>query len=184
MLKTHLSLSPYDRRQKNSLDYRYNSKKKFSRLFVLDRKKISFFSSEYLQMALAKYSQGQTFGLISLGVIGWGAAALAVRYGSQIMFANDLRRFASFLGAPPSLYLYLRCGENLAQVSPRDRLTTASLMLTPALFLDGIAMMWFPDLYEDPSLRKTNPPLAVSNSRMGAAWILFGAGVVLGLGFL
>lgn len=134
-------------------------------------------------MSLGYYSQGQLFGLVSLGVIGWGAAALVVRHAGHIIFKDDLRRIGSFLGAAPSLYLYLRACEKLALVSSKERLTTACVLLTPALLLDGIAFMWFPALYENPTLRKTSPPTAVAISRMGAAWILFGAGVVLVLGF-
>ena len=130
------------------------------------------------------FSQGQISSLVGLGAAAWGAAALLIRHQGPAMFADDLRRVGSILGATPALYFFIRFSEKLTLVSAKDRLTTASLLLAPALLLDGIAMMWFPTLYENPSLRKTNPTLAMSFSRMGAASILFGAGVTLIFGFL
>jgi hypothetical protein len=53
-----------------------------------------------------------------------------------------------------------------------------------ALLLDGIAFMWYPILYENPSLKEKNPSSTVALSRMGAAWLLYGVGLCLGIALL
>lgn len=130
------------------------------------------------------FNQGQICSLVGLGTAGWAAAALLIRSQGPAMFADDLRRVASIVGTTAPLYFFVRFSEKLIQASPKDRLTTASLLLTPALLLDGIAMIWFPNLYENPTLKKTNPNLAMSFSRTAAGSILFGAGITLIFGFL
>ena len=129
-------------------------------------------------------SQKQVSGLVALSVLYWGAAAAKVRYGGHIFYANDLNRLGSFLATVPIGYIGIRVAEKLLSISPRERLVTTSLLAAPALLLDGAALMFFPTVYENPSLTGKNDPLAVSTSRMGAAWILFGVGASLGVALL
>jgi hypothetical protein len=129
-------------------------------------------------------NQSQVFGLGGLGVIYWGLAALAIRYVGDILFANDLRRFLTFMASIPVLYMTMQFSEGLLGISSKQRLISLVLMTTPALLLDGIAFMWFPTLYENPTIRKKNLSSAITISRMGAASILFGVGASFCLALL
>ena len=74
--------------------------------------------------------------------------------------------------------------EGLVGIGVKQRLISVILMTASATFFDGVALMWFPILYENPIIRKTNPPAAVVISRMGAAWILYGVAASFGIVFL
>jgi len=129
-------------------------------------------------------NQIQISGLIGLGVVFWGAAALKVRYAGHIFYANDLRRFSIFMAAAPIGYTAMRFSEGLLGISSKQRLTSTAIMCATALLLDGVAFMWFPTLYENPSLNQKNSTSSIIRSRMGAAWILWGVGVCLGIALL
>lgn len=55
-----------------------------------------------------------------------------------------------------------------------------TLFATTTLIMDGVAMTWFPSLYETESIKKTNPRSVAVLSRMGAGWLLYGTGFALG----
>jgi hypothetical protein len=135
-------------------------------------------------MLSKELSQIQVVGLTGLGVIYWGAAALTIRYAGHILFGNDLRRFSTFMASIPVLYLTMGFSEGIIGISSKQRLISLVLMIAPALLLDGIAFMWFPTLYENPTIKKKNLSSAVTISRMGAALILFGAGASFYVGLL
>jgi hypothetical protein len=125
-------------------------------------------------MFLKELNQFQIFSLCILGVIYWGLAVLAIRHAGHIMFANDLRRFIMYLASIPLLYVTMVFSEGLVGIDRKQRLASVILMTASATLFDGTALMWFPILYENPTIRKTNLPAAVVISRMGAAWILYG----------
>jgi hypothetical protein len=130
------------------------------------------------------FNQIQISGLVGLGVVYWGAAALVIRYAGHICYANDLRKFLMYMSAIPTVYIAMRFGEGLLDISTKQRLTTVAIMSTPALLLDGIAFMWFPTLYENPKLKQKNLSSSILFSRMGAGWILWGVGVSFGIALL
>lgn len=129
-------------------------------------------------------SQAQVSGLLALGAVFWGLAAVKVRYAGHIFYANDLRRIGTVVGTVPLGYTLIRIAEKLLSIHPKARLTSTTIMVAIALLLDGTAFMWFPTLYENPTLRKQNAFSAVSFSRMGAAWILGGVGMCLSIALL
>ncbi len=118
-------------------------------------------------------NQAQATGLVGLGVIFWATGVLQIRYGSHIIFANDFRRICTYIGTIPLTYITIRLSETLLSISPKARVTSLAIMTSAALMLDGIAIMWYPTLYENPSLRKKNSAWSVAFSRMGAAWLLW-----------
>ena len=69
-------------------------------------------------------------------------------------------------------------------VSSVARLDSVVVMTAIATLLDGVALMWFPQVYENSELMARNSPLAVLLSRRGAAWILWGVGAGLVLALL
>jgi hypothetical protein len=129
-------------------------------------------------------NQAQISGLVGLGVIFWGAAALKIRYAGHIFYANDLRRFSTYILSIPISYIAIRFSEELLSISSKQRLTSTAIMSAAALMLDGIAFMWFPTLYENPTLKQKNPLSSIVLSRMGAAWILGGVGICLSIALL
>jgi hypothetical protein len=78
----------------------------------------------------------------------------------------------------------MRFSEVLVGISSKQRVTSMAIMSVTALLLDGIAFMWFPTLYENPSLKQKNPTSSIILSRMGAGLILWGAGIFLGVALL
>jgi hypothetical protein len=135
-------------------------------------------------MLSKELNQIQISGLVGLGVIYWGAAALTIRNAGHICFANDLRRSSMFMSLIPIGYITIRFSEGLLGISSKERLTTTAIMCSSALLLDGIAFMWFPTLYENPKLKEKNPSSSIILSRMGAASILGGVGIILGVALL
>ena len=125
------------------------------------------------------FTNGQSLGLIAFGGIFWGAAAMKIRYFPQIFYSNPIRQAGAFVVAFPATYSMMRLSESLLDLRVDQRLVSTSVMCAAALFLDGIAFMWFPDLYENPSLSQIKSPLAIQYSRQGAAWILWGVGAAL-----
>ena len=130
------------------------------------------------------FSQFQVAGLVGLGTIYWGMAAYKIRYLGPIAYANDLRRISMFLSLLPLSYVLIRFSEGILGINSKERLAATTIMCSSALLLDGIAFMWFPTIYENPELKQKNPAAAVTVSRMGAALILGGVGVILGIALL
>jgi hypothetical protein len=143
----------------------------FIKFFVLDK------LLSHLQMLTGYLNQGQVFGLAGLGVIFWGVGVLTIRYASHILFENDLRRVFSYISAIPTGFLIAGISEGLVGISSKHRLTSVAIMTVSALMLDGLAYMWFPTLYENPTLKKKNPPLSMALSRMGAGWLLWSTAI-------
>ncbi len=78
-----------------------------------------------------------------------------------------------YIGTIPLCYVTIFLSEKLLSISPKERLTSTAIMTWIALMLDGIALMWYPTLYENPSLRKKKSSWSIAFSRMGAAWLLW-----------
>jgi hypothetical protein len=126
-------------------------------------------------------NQAQIYGLIGLGVFFLGAAAAKVRYAGHIFYANDLRRFSNYIASIPIGYSMMVFSKTLLGFDSKQRLISTAIMSAAAFLLDGVALMWFPTLYENPPLQKRNPQLATAFSGMGAAWILWDAEVCLSI---
>ena len=131
----------------------------------------------------AALSGGQWLGLIGIGGILWGAGVMIIRSFPQLLFGGSFRQVSSFVLAFPMTYVNLIVSEWLLGVRADQRLVSTSIISTAALFLDGAALMWSPELYENPSLNKIKSPLAIRYSRQGAAWLLwtFGVGFAIAL---
>lgn len=125
---------------------------------------------------------GQVVGLVGFGGFYWAVAALAIRHRPKTLFGSRTNQLITYASLVPISYAGIRAMELALSLTPRHRLITASVGSATALFLDGIAMMWFPEqVYENPEINKVNPASAVLYSRMGASAILFGVGVILAI---
>ena len=86
-----------------------------------------------------------------------------------------------YLTIGPIGYGLMRFAECALGLDTRHRLISTAILSGAAMLMDGVALMWYPATYENPDLSKKNPQAAVFFSRAGAAWILWGVGVSLGL---
>jgi hypothetical protein len=131
----------------------------------------------------ASISGPQWVGLIGIGGLLWATGVMMIRYFHQILFGSQSRQVLSYVAAFPLNYVSLVMSERLLGLRPDQRLVSTAIIGTTALFLDGTAMMWVPELYENPSLNRIKSPLAMRFSRQGAAWLLwtFGAAFAMAL---
>lgn len=126
-------------------------------------------------------SGAQWVSLIGIGGLLWASGVLAIRYFHQILFGSRSRQVLSYCASFPLNYVPLVMSERLLGLHPDQRLVTTTIVGTTALFLDGTAMMWFPELYENPSLNRIKSPLAMRFSRQGAAWLLWTFGTAFAM---
>ena len=126
-------------------------------------------------------SNGQFYGLLGLGSFYWAAAAVAIRYAGHVLFRSRESELTFFASLAPISYGVMSFSESVIGLDTRHRLVSASIMSSMALLLDGTAFMFFPEVYENPEMSKTDRQKAVYHSRKGAASILWGVGVILGI---
>jgi hypothetical protein len=136
-------------------------------------------------MLTLMFSSNQLFGLVGLGGVFWATAAFTIRSVPEILFGNPNRQIMSYLAAfPVSFYGFIRPTEIILGISPSARVYTSVILSAAALLLDGIAMMWFPHIYENPELMKKDNTMGLLFSRRGASWLLWGVGVGLTVALL
>ena len=129
-------------------------------------------------------TSSQVYGLLGFGGLYWATAALAIRSAPEALLGNENRQIMSFTGIVPVTYGAIRLAEAVLSISSVARLDSVVVMTAIATLLDGAALMWFPQIYENPELMKRNSPLAMLLSRRGAAFILWGVGAGLVLALL
>ena len=131
----------------------------------------------------AALTGGQWLGLIGIGGILWGAGVMVIRCFPQLLFGDSFRQVSSYVFAFPMTYFNLIVSEKLLGIRADQCFVSTAIISAAALFLDGMALMWSPGFYENPSLNKIKSPLAIRYSRQGAAWLLwtFGAGLAIAL---
>ena len=107
---------------------------------------------------------------IGLGIIFWFAAAMFVRLADSAVFtpANPLLIVLYVVSIPVTLALNW-IASVVSRVPMQDMFEPAVIMTIIATLLDGVAITWVTQLYGD------NP----SQVMLGAAWILYGAGLGL-----
>lgn len=129
------------------------------------------------------FTGSQWIGMIGIGSSLWLSGVIAIRSFPNLLFGDTFRQLASYAAVFPLIYSTLVGSEYILGLSIDQRLASTTVMSVTALFLDGSALMWFPELYENPELNKIKSPLALRHSRRGAAWLLwtFGAGFAMAL---
>ncbi len=112
-------------------------------------------------------SRTQVIILIILGVVFWFLAAMLVRYVPAIFDAgwwSAVLLVGSLLGASAFIKLVLW----IVRLPDHRSLMAVSIATITALFLDGLAMTWAPQLYGSD----------LEIALRGAGWILFGVGAL------
>ena len=93
------------------------------------------------------FGAGQFALLLTLGAILWFVAALMLKaFAPMGVYEGGARAVLYALivpGTVPFLFLSLR----IAKVDRRDYFVAYSIMTMSAMFLDGVALAWFPTLY-------------------------------------
>lgn len=113
--------------------------------------------------------------LIILGVVFWFSGAMSVKIlGSSVFTENNLYRIAMFVMLFPVSYIFLLISVKVANLNKSEILNAVVIMTITATFFDGIALTWFRQIYAE----------SFETALYGAAWILFGAGVGLLIGYI
>ena len=126
----------------------------------------------------------QYWSLVCLGIVYWFGALLKIRYFAHHLYGHHGTRLFIYLATIPIGYLMILFPEVLLGIDSVHRLTTIAVVSATAFIIDGVVLMWFPALYENETIRKRNPNLAIIVSRMGAASLLYRTGVCISLALI
>ena len=121
--------------------------------------------------------QMKTYGLIGLGGMISVIDALTIRNCAHSLYANKQRRCLTYIVSLPVGYGMLLFSQRLLNLNSEQLVESAAIISVTTLMIDGVVLMFFPTVYENPSLKKSDPQLAMDFSRMGSAWLLWGVGV-------
>jgi hypothetical protein len=105
--------------------------------------------------------------LIILGAVFWFLAAMPVRYVPSI-FDAGWWSVVLLVGSLPGAWAFIKLVLWIVRLPDQRSLMAISIATITALFLDGLAMTWVPQLYGG------DPGAALR----GAGWILFGVGAL------
>jgi Family of unknown function (DUF5367) len=111
---------------------------------------------------------------VMLGMAFWLEALLCIRWGGASLFVNDNPWLVLwFIASIPIAWCLVTASAFVSKVSDDDLLTAVVIMALTASSLDGVALTWFPDWYG----------LAPAELLLAAAWLLWGVGLSLGIGY-
>ncbi|BAY50688.1 hypothetical protein SAMD00079811_83190 (plasmid) [Scytonema sp. HK-05] len=111
---------------------------------------------------------------VILGIAFWFEALLFIRFGGEMLFVSDNPWLLFlFVSSIPVAWVLVRVIAVVGKVSGEDLLSAVVLAALTAMLLDGIALTWLQGWY---GLGQTNLLLA-------AAWLLWGVGVSLTVGY-
>lgn len=112
--------------------------------------------------------------LVLLGVLFWFGAALLVRFGTAAGWTGGLVGVVTFLCTIPGSWPALWLVKKVAALQPSQVVPGLGVGTAVAACCDGVALTWAPALYGSESGQVV----------LAAAWILWGAGVLLALAYL
>ncbi|MBX7174472.1 MAG: DUF5367 family protein [Pyrinomonadaceae bacterium] len=113
--------------------------------------------------------------LIILGIIFWFNGAISVKLLGNYVFTEDSPyKIEMFVLAFPMLFLAIFIAIKAVKLNHSEILTAVVVMNFAAVFLDGIALNFFRQIYHD----------VYEISHYGAAWILWGGGAGLLIAYL
>jgi hypothetical protein len=111
---------------------------------------------------------------VSLGVVFWFEALLFIRFGGESLFVNGnpwlLLLFAASI---PIAWVLIKISTVVGKIERESVLTAVAIMALTALLLDGVALTWFQSWYG----------LAQTGLLLAAAWLLWGVGISLAIGY-
>jgi len=111
---------------------------------------------------------------VILGVVFWLVGVLFIRFLGEALFINGSPwLLVLFIGYIAVAWFFVKIIAVAGNVSSADLLSAVSLSALTAALLDGIALTWFPSWYG----------LGQAELLVPAAWLLWGTGVSLGVGY-
>jgi hypothetical protein len=110
-----------------------------------------------------------------LGIIFWFTGVLFVRLGGEILFAKDSPwLLLLFALAVPISWIFVKVSAVVGQVSGVELLHALVLETITATLMDGTVLTWFQPIYSHEQSRLL----------LIAAWLLWGVGMGLAIGYL
>lgn len=120
---------------------------------------------------------GKTFNPISFVIIGtifWFDALLFIRFGGESLFIDgNPWLLLLYVASIPIAWISIEISAIIGKIARKDLLNAVAIMALTALLLDGVALTWFPSWYG----------LAPTGLLLAAAWLLWGVGISLGIGY-
>lgn len=110
-----------------------------------------------------------------LGAIFWFEALLWIRFGGAALFVNGnpWLLLLLFVASMPIAGVLVKIGAVVGKVNGEDLFSAVAIMALTATLLDGVALTWFQSWYG----------LTPAGLLLAAAWLLWGVGVSLGVGY-
>ena len=105
--------------------------------------------------------------MIVVGAIFWFIAAMVVRL-FPALFGGDLVTIVLFVASVPIAWIYVKIVMKIMGLTAKNILPAAIVSVITGTLLDGIFMTWLPTLYGTDS----------AVNFVGAAWILWGVGLI------
>jgi hypothetical protein len=109
-----------------------------------------------------------------LGAVFWFEALLCIRFGGETLFVNGnpwlLLLFAASI---PVAGVLVKVSAVVGKIDREDLFSAVAIMVLTATLLDGVALTWFQGWYG----------LTPAGLLLAAAWLLWGIGVSLGVGY-
>ncbi|HIK42300.1 DUF5367 family protein [Thermoleptolyngbya sp. M55_K2018_002] len=112
---------------------------------------------------------------VLLGIIFWFTGVLFVRLGGEALFVSD-RPWLLFLFALaiPISWVFVKVSAILGKVSGTELLSALMIEAATATLIDGTVLAWFQNIYSYDQTKL----------RLIAAWLLWGIGIGLSIGYL
>lgn len=111
--------------------------------------------------------------LAGFALLFWIAATAWIRCFPQ-QLVGPLDGAAGFLASIPACWLCIQAARRVARLSPEQLVAGTAVVVAVATLVDAAALRWAPGLYADSD----------RVCRLGAAWLLWGYGVSLGIALL
>jgi Family of unknown function (DUF5367) len=111
---------------------------------------------------------------VLLGMIFWFEALLFIRTGGESLFVNGNPWLVLwFVASIPIAWVLIKISAIVGKIDGENLLNAVAIMTLTALLLDGIALTWFQGWYG----------LAQAGLLLAAAWLLWGVGISLAIGY-
>ncbi len=111
---------------------------------------------------------------VLLGIVFWFEALLFIRCGGESLFVNgNPWLLLLFVASLPIAWVLIKISTVVGKIDGEDLLTAVAIMALTALLLDGVALTWFQSWYG----------LAPTGLLLAAAWLLWGVGISLSIGY-
>lgn len=132
-------------------------------------------SAQNLQSPAQQLNGTRLYATMFISVLLWALAALTVQWLADFLFAEaNIKLVMLFLLTIPLTGALFLSAKIILGLKYLNAMPFVAVLVYPAAFLDGLAMAWAPSFYgtQLPSMAH------------GAAWIQFGVGIALLLGFV